>query len=68
MERIFFIQSFAEAFEIRGWQFLLVELIFWLEELIFSHFSDTPPNESYFPSRVKVFLNESSNPYGVNIF
>ena len=27
-ERVFFIQSFVEAFEIRGWHFLLVKIDF----------------------------------------
>ena len=44
------------------------KLIFWLVELIFSHFSDTPSTESYFPSGRNVFLNESSNPYGGEAF
>ena len=43
---------------------LLLEMILWLLEFIFSHFSDTPFSESYFPSSGNVFLNESSNPYG----
>ena len=44
--------------------FCLWKLIFWLVEHIFSHFSNTPSSESYFPSSENVFLNESSNPYG----
>ena len=39
----------------------LWKLIFWLVELIFCHFSDTPSSGS-------VFLNESSNPYGGDAF
>ena len=38
----FFIQGFVEAFEFRGWQLL----VFWLVELIFSHFSNNPSSES----------------------
>ena len=44
------------------------KLIFWLVELIFSHFSETPSTESYFSSGGNVFLNESSNPYGGDPF
>ena len=43
---------------------LLLEMILWLLEFIFSHFSDTPSSENYFPSSGNVFLNESSNPHG----
>ena len=34
----------------------------------FFHFSDIPPSESYFPSSVNVFLNNSSNLYGGDTF
>ena len=43
---------------------LLLEMILWLLEFIFSHFSDIPSSESFFPSSGNVFLNESSNPHG----
>ena len=46
----------------------LWKLIFCLVELIFSYFSDSPSGESYFPSGVNVFWNESSNPYGGDAF
>ena len=51
-----------------GASFCLWKLIFWLAELIFSHFSDTPFSESYFPSIGNVFLSESSDPYGGDAF
>ena len=35
------------------------QLIFWLVETIsFLHFSDTPTNDSFFPSSGKVFFSE----------
>ena len=40
------------------------KLIFWLVELIFSHFSDTPSSENYFLSSGNVFLKEFPNRYG----
>ena len=46
----------------------LWKLIFWLVELIFFYFSDTPSSESSFPSSENVFLNESSDPYGGDAF
>ena len=46
----------------------LWKLIFWLLELIFSHFLDTPSSESFFPSSGNVFLNESSNLYSGDAF
>ena len=54
----------VEAFEIRGWQFQLAETAFLACRTYFSHFSDTPSSESYFPASGKVFLKEFSNPYG----
>ena len=65
VERVLFIQSFVEAFEIRRWQFLLVETDFLA---IFFPFPDTPYGESYFPSSGKVFLNKSSNPHDRDAF
>ena len=65
---IFFLQVDTVT-EISGNPFLGgKDSIFWLAELIFSHVSDTPPSESYFPSSVNVFLNESSNLYGGDAF
>ena len=69
VERVsFFIQSFAEVFEIWRWQFLLVETDFLASRTFFPHFSDTLCSESYFLSSGNIFLNESSNPYGGGVF
>ena len=65
---ILFIRSFAEAFEIRRWQIMLVETDFLANRTFFPHFSDTPSSESYFPSSENVCLNESSNPCGGAVF
>ena len=46
----------------------LWKLILWIVELIFSHFSDTPSSENYFPSNGNIFLNESFNSYGGDAF
>ena len=62
----FFIQSFVVAFEIRRWQFLLVKNDFLASRTFFPRFSDTPSSESYFPSNM--FLNESSNSHGGDVF
>ena len=45
-----------------------METDFLASRTYFSHFSDTPSSESYFPSSGNVFLNESSNPYGGDTF
>ena len=65
---ILFIRSFAETFEIRRWQFMLVETDFLANRTFFPHFSDTPSSESYFPSSENVCLNESSSPCGGGVF
>ena len=65
---IFLFRAFLKVLKFRGDNSCLWKLIFWLVELIFSHFSDTSPSESYFPSSVNVFLNESSSPYGGDTF
>ena len=44
--------------------FLLVETVFWLMEVGFFHFSDTPASESYFSSSGNVFLTEFFILYG----
>ena len=66
---IFFLfRALLKLLKFGGGNSCLWKLIFWLVELIFSHFSDTPSTESYFPSGRNVFLNESSNPYGGEAF
>ena len=40
------------------------KLIFWLEEIDFFYFSDTPASESYLLFSGNVFLNEFFIPYG----
>ena len=65
---IFLFRALLKLLKFRGGNSCLWKLFFWLVELIFCHFSDTPSSESYFPSRGNVFLNESSNPYGGNAF
>ena len=64
----FFIQSFVVAFEIRRWQFLLVKNDFLASRTFFPRFSDTPSSESYFRSSQNIFLNESSNSHGGDVF
>ena len=62
----FFIQNFAEAFEIWRCQFLLVStdiLIFWLAELIFPICQTLLLVKEIFR-----FLNKSPNPYGRDVF
>ena len=65
---IFLFRVLLKLLKFGGGNSCLWKLIFWLVELIFSHFSDTPSSESYFPSRGNVFLSESSNPYGKDAF
>ena len=65
---IFLFRAFLKLLKFGVDNSCLWKLIFWLVELIFSHFSDTPPSESYFPSSGKVYLNEFSNPYGGDAF
>ena len=65
---IFLFRAFLKLLKFGVDNSCLWKLIFWLVELIFSHFSDTPPSESYFPSSLNVFLNESSSPYGGDTF
>ena len=65
---IFLFRALLKLLKFGGGNSCLWKLIFWLVELIFSHFSDTPSSESYFPSSGNVFLNESSNPYGGDAF
>ena len=68
----FFIESFAEVFEIRGVATFFKEkpysclwkLIFWLAEVNFFHFSDIPASESYFPSSGNLFSNKFFIWYG----
>ena len=67
-EKSFFFQSFVEAFEIRRWQFLLVETDFLATRNYLSHVSDAPSSESYFLFSGNALLNESSNPYGGDAF
>ena len=64
---IFLFRAFLKLLKFGGDNSCLWKLIFWLVELIFTHFSDTPPSESYFPSSVNVILNESSSRYGGDI-
>ena len=57
-------RTLLKLLKFRGANRCLWKLIFWLVELIFSHFSDTLSSESYyFPSSGNVFLNESFNTY-----
>ena len=65
---IFLFRAFLKLLKFGGDNSCLWKLIFWLVELIFTHFSDTPPSESYFPSSVNVILNESSSRYGGDTF
>ena len=58
---IFLFRAFLKLLKFGVDNSCLWKLIFWLVELIFSHFSDTPPSESYFPSSLNVFLNEFSS-------
>ena len=46
--KTFFIQGFVETFEIREWQFLLVDTDILASRTFFSHFSDTPSGEAIF--------------------
>ena len=64
----FLFRALLKLLKFGGGNFCLWILIFWLGELIFSLFSDTPSSERYFPSSANIFLNESSNPYGVSFF
>ena len=59
-----FLSSGKSILKFGGGNSCLLKLIFWLVELVFSHFSDTPSSESYFFSSGNGFLNESSNPHG----
>ena len=61
---IFLFRALLKLLKFEGGNFCLWKLIFWLVELIFSHFSDTLPSESYFPFNVNSFLNEFSKLYG----
>ena len=69
-ERVFsfLFRAFLKLLKFGGGNSCLRKLIFWLVELIFSHFSDTRSTESYFPSSGNVCLNELSNPYGGDAF
>ena len=59
----FLFRALLKLLKFGGSNSCLWKLIFWLGELIFSHFSDNPSSESYFSSSGNIFLNESSNPY-----
>ena len=59
-----FLSSGKSILKFGGGNSCLLKLIFWLVELTFSHFTDTPSSESYFLSSGNGFLNESSNLYG----
>ena len=65
---IFLFRALLKLLKFRCGNSCLWKLIFWLIELIFSHFSDTCSSESYFSSGGNVFLNESSIPHGENAF
>ena len=65
---IFLFRALLKLLKFGGGNFCLWKLIFWLGELIFFLFSDTPSSESYFPSSGNKFLNQFSNPYGVSFF
>ena len=65
---IFLFRAMLKLLKFGGGNSCLWKLIFWLAELIFYHFSDTPSNEIYFPSGGNVSLSESSNPYGRDAF
>ena len=68
-ERVFFLfRALLKLLKFGGGNSCLRKLIFWLVELIFSHFSDTRSSESYFPCSGNVCLNEFSNPYGGDAF
>ena len=64
----FLVRALLKLLKFGGDNSCLWKQIFWLVELIFSHFSDTPSSKSYFPSSGNVFLTESCNPYGGHAF
>ena len=65
---IFLFRAMLKLLKFGGGNSCLWKLIFWLLELISSHFLDTPSSESFFPSSGNVFLNESSNLHGGDAF
>ena len=68
-EKVFFLfRALLKLLKFGGDNSYLWKLNFWLVKLIFCHFSDPPSSESYFLFSGNVFLNESSNPYGGDVF
>ena len=53
----FLFRALLQLLKFGGGNSCFQKLTFWLVELIFSHFSDTPSSESYFPSSRNVFSN-----------
>ena len=54
-KNIFLFRALLKLLKFGGDNSCLRKLIFWLAELIFSHFSDTRSSESYFPCNVNAF-------------
>ena len=69
-ERVFsfLFRAFLKLLKFGSGNSCLRKLIFWLVELIFSHFSDTASSESYLPSSGNVCLNKFSNPHSGDAF